>query len=86
MIRTSGRREMSENREPRPSPVKMAPKVVGRDLQASTKLMVSPVAVTPMGMPMRVVAIMLIRIAPLTFNRFRMTISARPIRNSQKAG
>ena len=51
VISTSGIFAGSANREPRPSFVKMAQKVVGSCLHASVKLMVSVVAVTPMGIP-----------------------------------
>lgn len=86
VISTSGIFEASENREPSPSLVKMAPKVVGSCWQASKKLMVCSVTVTFMGIPIRVVTTIPIRIAPLTLHTSSTIVSARPIRNSQKAG
>ena len=74
------------NREGRPAGVKIAPKVVGRAAQASVKLMVSPRAVTFMGMPIMVVAMMPIRIAPFTLHTSRMMVSTRPMTNSHRVG
>ena len=86
VMSTRGSLLMSENREPKPALVKMTPKVEGRAAQASEKLTVLEVTVTPMGMPIRVVTMMPMRMAPLTFRTWRTTISTRPMRNSQKAG
>ena len=83
---TSGSLETSENSDGRPSLVKMAPKVVGSWLQASVKLTVSVVTVTPIGMPSNAVATMPMRMAPLTLQTSRMMVRARPIKNSQKEG
>ena len=66
--------------------MKIAPKVVGSAAQASVKLIVSPVAVTPIGMPMMAVTTIPIRIAPFTLHTRRTMVSTRPIRNSQKTG
>ena len=63
--------------------MKITPKVEGSALQASTKLMESPMEVTPIGIPRSVVTTMLIRIAPFTLQTKRMIARTRPIRNSQ---
>lgn len=86
VISTSGSLEISENRATNPSLVKIAPKVVGSCWQASVKLMVSAVVVTPIGIPSSAVTIMLIRIAPFTLHISRTIVSARPIRKSHKEG
>ena len=83
---TSGIFDASENREPKPSLVKIAPKVVGSCWHASVKLMVSVVVVTPIGIPSKAVTTMPIRMAPLTLHTSRTIVNARPIRNSQKDG
>ena len=86
VIRTSGSFAISVKRLGRPSAVKIAPKVEGSALQASIKLTVSVVEVTPIGIPMIAVAMMPISTAPLTFKTSSTTVRARPIRKSQKAG
>lgn len=79
--------DISVNSEGKPSEVKMAPKVVGKALQASVKLTatLAEVEVTPIGMPIRVVTIMLISMAPFTLSTLRTNIMARPMRNNQMA-
>lgn len=78
VISTSGSLETSVKREGRPAEVKIAPKVVGSCWQASVKLTVSCGLVTCMGMPIRAVATMPMRIAPLTFKTSRTMVSAQP--------
>ena len=72
VISTRGSFVTSENREGSPAEVKITPKVEGSALQASTKLMESPMEVTPIGIPRSVVTTMLIRIAPFTLQTKRM--------------
>ena len=66
VIRTRGSFVRSVNREGRPASVNIAPNVVGSEAQASVKLTVSCAVVTPIGIPISVVTMMLMRIAPLT--------------------
>ena len=86
VIRTRGTLLASENKDPSPSLVNMTPKVVGSTETASVKLIVSPVAVSPMGMPISAVMIMLKSIAPLNFRRVSTTVNTKPIRNNHKEG
>ena len=86
VISTTGSLDRSENREGRPSAVKIAPKVVGRADAASTKLMLSPSFVTPKGIPTMVVATMAIRIPPRTFLTVSTMARTRPIRKTQSTG
>ena len=69
VIRTRGILLASENKDPSPSLVNMTPKVVGSTETASVKLIVSPVAVSPMGMPISAVMIMLKSIALFEFQK-----------------
>ena len=86
VISTRGSFARSVNRDGRPSAVKIAQKVVGRAAQASVKLTVSAVTVTPIGIPMMAVTTMPIRIAPFTLQTRSTMVRTRPIKNSQKAG
>ena len=86
VISTSGSLDGSENRLVMPPSLNMARKVVGRAWQASEKLVVSCGEVTPKGMPMIVVAMMEIRMAPCTLRASRMMVSARPMMNTQNCG
>ncbi len=86
VTRASGIFAPSEKSEPRPSFVNITPKVVGRTLTASPRLIVSVVFVTPIKMPIIVVTIMLISIAPLTFISIRIIMRKSPITKRMRSG
>ena len=86
VISTRGIFAASVNREGSPALVKMAPKVVGSCWQASVKLMELPREVTFMGMPMRAVTTMPMRMAPLTLHTSSTMVSTKPMMNSQRVG
>ena len=83
---TSGRRDGSENSAGKPSPEKIAPKVVGSWAKVSEIDTESDIEVTPNGMPITVVAAIEISRPALTLSTVSTIASSRPIRNTHSTG
>ena len=83
---TSGNLDTSLNKLPMPPSLKIARNVVGSAWHASVKLVVSCGEVTPNGMPISVVTMMEIKMAPFTFKANRTIVKAKPIRKTQNCG
>ena len=85
-MKTRGNLAGSLNSETIPSPVKITPKVEGRALQASAKLIELPNDVTPKGIPAKVATTIPIRIAPFTFKITNSKVTTSPIKNTISCG
>ena len=78
MVILQGSLLISLKRDKSPGFPKAAKKVVGSCERASEKLTVSPILVTPKGMPARAVTTIPIKIAPLTLRIKRTTVKISP--------